>query len=129
MANYWKGIMRANSTPKLTSLSDMRWRALCGWRDCSRICASIGRLTSIGLSILLPWNATPSARTHYRFCRAPSREVVQKISHDPLPFVMAEETPFTLLFQNLIGNAIKYHRNGQPPHVHVSARKGAQDLR
>jgi len=57
--------------------------------------------------------------------QGPIKESGAKITHDPLPTVMAEETPLTLLFQNLIGNAIKYHRNGETPHVHVSARREA----
>ena len=34
------------------------------------------------------------------------------ITDDPLPVVRAEQYPLTLLFQNLIGNAIKYSRRG-----------------
>ncbi len=44
------------------------------------------------------------------------------VTHDPLPTLMAEEVPLVLLFQNLIGNALKYHRPGEPPRVHVSAQ-------
>jgi PAS domain S-box-containing protein len=44
------------------------------------------------------------------------------ITHDPLPAVMADETQLTQLFQNLVGNAIKYQRPGIP-RVHVSAAK------
>ena len=47
------------------------------------------------------------------------------VSHDPLPTVMAEELPLLLLFQNLIGNALKYHRPGEPPRIHVSAQRSA----
>jgi two-component system CheB/CheR fusion protein len=45
------------------------------------------------------------------------------VTHDPLPAVLAEQAPVTLLFQNLIGNAIKYRRQDAPPQVHVSAHK------
>jgi PAS domain S-box-containing protein len=44
------------------------------------------------------------------------------VTHDPLPPVMADETQLTQLFQNLVGNAIKYQSPGIP-HVHVSAAK------
>ena len=37
--------------------------------------------------------------------------------------VSAEEYPLRLLFQNIVGNAIKYHRPEQPPCVHVSAQR------
>ena len=42
------------------------------------------------------------------------------VTHDPLPHVMADEMQLIQLFQNLIGNAIKYQRPGTPK-VHVSA--------
>ncbi|MEI9937831.1 MAG: PAS domain S-box protein [Pseudomonadota bacterium] len=44
------------------------------------------------------------------------------VTHDPLPTVMADETQLVQLFQNLVGNAIKYQNPGVP-HVHVSALK------
>jgi len=36
------------------------------------------------------------------------------VTHDPLPPVMADEIQLIQLFQNLIGNAIKYQRPGTP---------------
>jgi signal transduction histidine kinase len=44
-----------------------------------------------------------------------------KITHDPLPRVKMRASHLQELFQNLIGNAIKYRRD-VPPRVHVSAR-------
>ncbi len=45
------------------------------------------------------------------------------ITHDPLPMVMADEMQLVQLFQNLVGNAIKYQSGGGVPHVHISAAK------
>jgi PAS domain S-box-containing protein len=46
------------------------------------------------------------------------------VTHDSMPAVMADETQLTQLFQNLIGNAIKYQNSGVP-RVHISvARNG-----
>jgi PAS domain S-box-containing protein len=46
------------------------------------------------------------------------------VTHDPLPKVMADNLQMGQLFQNLIGNAIKF-RGNEPPRIHVSAsRKG-----
>jgi light-regulated signal transduction histidine kinase (bacteriophytochrome) len=43
-----------------------------------------------------------------------------QVTHDPLPNVMADEMQLTQLFQNLVGNAIKYQNSGIPK-VHISA--------
>lgn len=45
------------------------------------------------------------------------------VTHDFLPIVVAEELPLTLLFQNLIANAIKYRRPEAPPRIHLSAER------
>jgi light-regulated signal transduction histidine kinase (bacteriophytochrome) len=44
------------------------------------------------------------------------------VTHDPLPTVMADEMQLVQLFQNLVGNAIKYQCSGVP-RVHISAAK------
>jgi PAS domain S-box-containing protein len=44
------------------------------------------------------------------------------VTHDPLPAVIADETQLVQLFQNLVGNAIKYQRAGIP-RVHISAAR------
>jgi PAS domain S-box-containing protein len=43
-----------------------------------------------------------------------------RVTNDPLPAVQADEMQLVQLFQNLIGNAIKY-RTAKTPEVHVSA--------
>ena len=43
------------------------------------------------------------------------------VTHDKLPVVMADGGQLVQLFQNLIGNAIKFHGK-DPPRVHVSAQ-------
>jgi light-regulated signal transduction histidine kinase (bacteriophytochrome) len=48
------------------------------------------------------------------------------VTHDLLPTVQADEMQLTQLFQNLVGNAIKYQRPGTPL-VHVSAAKGGEN--
>lgn len=49
------------------------------------------------------------------------RESGAVITHDCLPVVMAEEVPLVLLFQNLIGNAIKCRQPEVPVRIHLSA--------
>ena len=47
------------------------------------------------------------------------------VTHDPLPDVLADETQLVQLFQNLVGNAIKYQNSGIP-RVHVAAVKNGE---
>ncbi|HYP05701.1 MAG TPA: PAS domain S-box protein [Bryobacteraceae bacterium] len=49
------------------------------------------------------------------------RESQAVVTRDPLPRVVAEETPLLQLFQNLIGNALKYRHPDRPPMIHVRA--------
>jgi chemotaxis family two-component system sensor kinase Cph1 len=44
------------------------------------------------------------------------------ITREPLPTVMADGTQLMQLFQNLIGNAIKF-RSQQPPRIHIGAER------
>jgi len=44
------------------------------------------------------------------------------VTHDPLPAVLADEMQLIQLFQNLVGNAIKYQSPGIP-RVHISAAR------
>ena len=44
------------------------------------------------------------------------------VTHDPLPAVLADEAQLVQLFQNLVGNAIKYQGPGVP-RVHISAAR------
>lgn len=48
------------------------------------------------------------------------------LTHDLLPAVCADPTQLTQVFQNLIGNAIKFSRPGELPRVHVSAKLDGQ---
>jgi PAS domain S-box-containing protein len=42
------------------------------------------------------------------------------VTHDPLPDVLADEMQLVQLFQNLVGNAIKYQNPGTPK-IHIAA--------
>jgi PAS domain S-box-containing protein len=45
-----------------------------------------------------------------------------QVTHDPLPTVVADEVQLTQLFQNLVGNAIKYQNPGVPK-IHIAAAR------
>jgi light-regulated signal transduction histidine kinase (bacteriophytochrome) len=48
------------------------------------------------------------------------------VTHDALPGVRADEVQLIQLFQNLVGNAIKYQKPGTPT-VHISAVRDGAD--
>ncbi|MFF4169538.1 ATP-binding protein [Streptomyces sp. NPDC001744] len=43
------------------------------------------------------------------------------ITHDPLPSLVADPTQMGMLWQNLIGNAVKFRRPDEAPRIHVTA--------
>ncbi|MBP2707097.1 CHASE3 domain-containing protein [Microbispora sp. RL4-1S] len=49
-------------------------------------------------------------------------ETGAEITHDPLPRVVGNAGLLTQVFQNLIGNALKF-RSEEPPRVHIGARR------
>jgi light-regulated signal transduction histidine kinase (bacteriophytochrome) len=55
--------------------------------------------------------------------RQTAEEAGAVITHDPLPRIVGSELHIGQLFQNLIGNALKYRRS-EPLRVHASARRG-----
>ena len=55
-------------------------------------------------------------------------ETGARITHGPLPLVMADAMQLAHLFQNLLGNAIKFH-GSEPPQVHIEAEPIGADWR
>jgi PAS domain S-box-containing protein len=58
--------------------------------------------------------------------KAAIEESHANVTFDPLPVVNADSGQLTQLFQNLIGNALKFRRQ-EPPRVHVSAERRAKE--
>ena len=48
-----------------------------------------------------------------------------RLTHGALPTLIADPNQLEQLFQNLLGNALKYRRPGVPPRIHVSAERRA----
>jgi signal transduction histidine kinase len=51
-----------------------------------------------------------------------------EITRDPLPVITADEVQMLQVFQNLIGNAIKF-RGDKAPRIHISADRGREEWR
>jgi light-regulated signal transduction histidine kinase (bacteriophytochrome) len=49
-------------------------------------------------------------------------ETGARVTHDPLPTLVADASQLRQLLQNLIGNALKFHGQGRPE-VHVAATR------
>lgn len=74
---------------------------------------------------LAPTDAQAALRRALGNLQVAVQESEAVITHDPLPEVMADHSQLIQLFQNLVGNAIKFRRD-VPPRVHVSARPDGQ---
>ena len=64
-------------------------------------------------------NALKEALTNLR---ATMKESGAVVTHDSLPTITSDDTQLVQVFQNLVGNAIKY-RSVEVPRVHISATK------
>lgn len=49
------------------------------------------------------------------------------VTHDPLPRVVGNPAQITRVFQNLVGNGMKFRRPEAPPRIHVAAEVRARD--
>ena len=49
------------------------------------------------------------------------------VTHDPLPTMQLDRGQMVRLFQNLVGNALKYRNPGEPPRIHVGAEQAAEE--
>ena len=57
-----------------------------------------------------------------RFSKTAMAESGARVTHDPLPAVRANGRHLAQLFQNLLGNSIKFHAS-EPPQIHVAAQR------
>jgi PAS domain S-box-containing protein len=74
---------------------------------------------------LLDVSSETAVRQAIENLRGSIEESGARVTHDPLPMVQADERELTQLFQNLVGNAIKYQGPGIPS-VHISATRNGK---
>ncbi len=89
-------------------------RMISGLLDFSRVSRSVETLKPTELESVLG-----SALSNLEIAMEDANATV---TSDKLPVVMADEYQMIQLFQNLIGNSVKFRR-AEPPRVHISARK------
>ncbi len=81
------------------------------------------RATSIPDQATRPVDLNGIAGTALESLRSTVEETAAEIVVDPLPALAVEPIRFQQVFQNLIGNALKYRKEGEPPRVRVWAEK------
>jgi PAS domain S-box-containing protein len=67
------------------------------------------------------FRATDALKTALANLQGAISESGAKIEFDALPAIHADRTQISQLFQNLIGNAIKFRRDGESPLIRISA--------
>jgi PAS domain S-box-containing protein len=77
------------------------------------------RVTTRGIR-LVPTDAAAALRDALGNLQAVIQEKGARVTHDELPTVLADATQLVQVFQNLVGNAIKFHGDASP-RVHVAA--------
>ena len=55
--------------------------------------------------------------------KSPIEECQVEIIRDSLPVIHADESQIIRVFQNLIGNALKFRKKGVQPKIHIKAQK------
>jgi light-regulated signal transduction histidine kinase (bacteriophytochrome) len=68
-----------------------------------------------------PVSCSAALAAALRNLSAAIEETGAEISSDTLPEIRGEKSQLAMLFQNLVGNAIKFRQNGEVPRVHISA--------
>ncbi len=79
------------------------------------------RVTTAG-NRFAPVDCSKAVEKALTYLKAAVQESGVSIAVDPLPVVSGDEAQLVRLFQNLIGNAVKY-RGDKTPAVHVSSRR------
>ncbi|HZU29322.1 MAG TPA: PAS domain-containing protein [Bryobacteraceae bacterium] len=83
---------------------------------------SYSRLVNVENVPMAPVDAAAALKWALLNLQVTIEEAKAQVTSDPLPRVLADQVQLVQLFQNLVGNAIKY-RGQRPPEVHISAQR------
>jgi light-regulated signal transduction histidine kinase (bacteriophytochrome) len=67
------------------------------------------------------------AREVFSLCRKQIKETKAIVSFENLPSLVIYKTPLRQVFQNLVSNALKYHKKGEPPVISIAALETETD--
>lgn len=77
-------------------------------------------------SVEIAWEAA-DIRSALEVALSHSKKRLEKnhatVTHDELPTVWTDSVQLAQVFQNLIGNAVKYRKPDLAPHIHISVRR------
>jgi light-regulated signal transduction histidine kinase (bacteriophytochrome) len=76
-----------------------------------------------GQLVLRPTDLTQVLEAALANLRSAIDDTHATVTHDNLPIMNVDAARMAQVLQNLAGNAIKYRKPGEPPRIHVSARK------
>jgi PAS domain S-box-containing protein len=76
-------------------------------------------------AVMKLWNTQKSLDRALNSLKGSIEESQAWITVDPMPTAYADGTLLAQVFQNLIGNAIKF-RSGEPPEIHIGARRSEE---
>ena len=87
---------------------------------------SYSRINESQSRVIDPAHCEVALKTAIMNLEATIRDSGASVTCETMPVIIADELQLTQVFQNLIGNGIKY-RSAEPPRIHISARRTDSD--
>jgi PAS domain S-box-containing protein len=122
LSRRYRGQLDAEADNFLGFLADAAQRMSTLIRDLlaySQLARNESRTTSVHLD--------EDLETAISLLRTSIEQADAVITHDPLPNIELDRNQIVRLFQNLLGNAIKFRKRGEPPRIHVSAERQGKE--
>lgn len=115
LVNRYRGNLDSDADEFIEYIAD-------GAKRMSRLISDLLEYSRVGTKgrPLAPTDASEVFRIACNNLSLTIQDAGANVTSDPLPTVMGDETQLLQLFQNLIGNALKF-RSDRPTRIHVSA--------